>query len=114
MLPRRCRPMPVFCCPPDALHRSWDNSLPPALTIDPGDTVTFSTVDAQDGAIQAPSWATPRPATRDRGTQPTIPRGHPLSGPIAIRDAHPGDVLAVEVLEIVPDDWGWTRTWDNG
>ncbi|MGH2409243.1 MAG: acetamidase/formamidase family protein [Chloroflexota bacterium] len=106
--------MPTFACPPDALHRSWDNRLPPALVIDPGDTVTFSTVDAADGAVEAPTWATPRPPTRDLGTQSSIRRGHPLSGPIAIRGAGPGDVLAIEVLEIVPHDWGWTGSGDNG
>jgi len=33
---------------------------------------------------------------------------NPVSGPVYVRDARPGDVLAVEVLEFRPRDWGWT------
>ena len=101
-------------CPPDAFHRSWDKRLPPVLSVELGDTVTFSTSDALDGVMEPPDWATPHPPTRDRGTQPTIPRGHPLSGPVAVRGACPGDVLVVEVLEIALAEWGWTATGDHG
>jgi acetamidase/formamidase len=106
--------VPRYQCPPNALHRAWDNRLPPALTVAPGDTVTFSTADALDGDVAAPAWATPRPPTRHLGVQPAIPRGHTLSGPVAMRGAGPGDILVVEVLEVTPDEWGWTRTSDNG
>lgn len=101
-------------CPAVALHRAWDNALPPALSIDPGDQVTFSTVDAQDGAIPPPPWAESRPPSRDWGVQPTIRRGHPLSGPVVVRGAEPGDLLAVRVLAVTPHDWGWTATGENG
>jgi acetamidase/formamidase len=35
-------------------------------------------------------------------------RGHCLTGPIAVRGAKPGDVLAVRFHALRPDDWGWT------
>jgi acetamidase/formamidase len=35
-------------------------------------------------------------------------RGHCLTGPIAVRGARPGDVLAVRFVSMRPDDWGWT------
>ena len=41
-------------------------------------------------------------------SHPSVSPGHPLCGPIALRDAQPGDTLAVEVLSIVPHAWGWT------
>jgi acetamidase/formamidase len=106
--------VPHHSCPFDALHRAWDNGLPPALTIDPGDTVVFSTADAGGGRIPAPEWAPPSPSIRDLGVHPTIRPGHPLSGPVAIRGAHPGDVLAVEVLDVTPREWGWTGISENG
>jgi acetamidase/formamidase len=31
-----------------------------------------------------------------------------VSGPVFVKDARPGDVLAVEILELRPGDWGWT------
>ena len=33
---------------------------------------------------------------------------NPVSGPVEVRGARPGDVLAVEILEFAPRDWGWT------
>lgn len=107
--------MPTFECPLDALYRAWDNSLPPALTIDPGDTVTFYTVDAGDGGFTAPAWALERPPSRERGRQPsTVRAGHPLCGPIAVHGARPGDTLVVDVLGIVVHDWGWTAIGPHG
>jgi acetamidase/formamidase len=35
-------------------------------------------------------------------------RGHCLTGPIAVRGAKPGDVLAVHIVSAVPGEWGWT------
>src|SRR5206468_12483629 len=33
---------------------------------------------------------------------------NPVSGPVFVKGARPGDVLAVELLEFRPPDWGWT------
>jgi acetamidase/formamidase len=33
---------------------------------------------------------------------------NPVSGPVEVRGAQPGDTLAVEILEFKPRDWGWT------
>jgi acetamidase/formamidase len=41
--------------PAKRLHFAWDNSLPPVLEIDPGDTVTFDTWDAS-GHLGQRSW----------------------------------------------------------
>ena len=35
-------------------------------------------------------------------------KGHCLTGPIEVRGAVPGDVLAVRFASLRPDDWGWT------
>jgi len=100
--------MPTFHCPPDAIHRAWDNSLTPALTIDPGDTVMFATVDASNGSIAAPSWVSSVPRRHDGREPTTVAAAHPLCGPIAVRGAHRNDTLVVDILSIVPDAWGWT------
>ena len=34
---------------------------------------------------------------------------HPLTGPVYIKDAGPGDLLEIEYLEITPQPHGWTR-----
>ena len=35
-------------------------------------------------------------------------RVYPLSGPIAVNGAEPGDTLAIEILDIHTQGWGWT------
>ena len=35
----------------DRIHTVWDQGLPPALHVRPGDTVTFQTLDASDGNV---------------------------------------------------------------
>ncbi|MDB5057429.1 MAG: putative acetamidase/formamidase [Chloroflexi bacterium] len=99
----------------EALHRAWNRDLPPVLTVDPGDTVVFSTIDAADGKIPAPTWAAAPPNSSAWGVHPLeVESGHPICGPVAIRGAEPGDTLVVEVLEIVPNSWGWTAIGDHG
>jgi len=36
------------------------------------------------------------------------PRGHCLTGPIEVRGAQPGDLIALRLGSLLPDDWGWT------
>ncbi len=84
------------------VHKAWDNSLTPRLTVSSGDTIHFDTRDAAD------YYYSP-----DSSHQSVIERGpfvgHPLTGPVHVRDAAPGDVLAVEVLEVKPAlGFGWT------
>jgi acetamidase/formamidase len=84
------------------VHYAWDNSLAPRLQIDPGDTVIFDTRDAADFYY---SRASTHADVLARGPF----RGHPLTGPVLVRGARPGDVLVVDVLEMRPAlDFGWT------
>ena len=84
------------------VHYEWNNAIPPRLQIDPGDTVVFQTRDAADGYY---SRASTHADVVNRGPF----RGHPLTGPVQVRGAEPGDVLVVEVLDVRPAaDFGWT------
>ncbi len=86
----------------ETIHQEWDNAIPPRLTIDPGDTVVF---DTRDAANRFYSRSSTHQDVLDRGPF----RGHPLTGPVRIRGAQPGDTLVVDVVEVVPAlDFGWT------
>jgi acetamidase/formamidase len=86
----------------ETVHREWNNALAPRLTIDPGDTVVFDTRDAADGYYSSKSTHSDVLA---RGPF----RGHPLTGPAAVRGARPGDLLTVEILDVKPAAaFGWT------
>ncbi len=88
------------------LHGSFSRDLPPALTIDPGDTVRFRTLDAGWGLEPRLAYNVP-----GRMFFPRVPErddGHALCGPVEIRGAQPGMVLEVQIKDIRPGLWGWT------
>ena len=84
----------------DTVHYVWDRSLAPRLTIASGDTVVVACRDSSDGYYRRGMTAA------DVGKR--VPKGHPLSGPIAVSGARPGDALQIDVLELVPGDLGYT------
>jgi acetamidase/formamidase len=83
------------------IHTKWNNALPPAVVVQPGDVVHCWTQEVTNGQI------TPGCAAE------AIPRLnfdeiYPLAGPIAVEGAEPGDTLVVDILAVTPDDWGFT------
>jgi acetamidase/formamidase len=91
------------------LHGHWSRDLPPVLTIDPGDTVQFRTLDAAWG-IERPTQPG-RPDIQFSPRDPELDAGHALCGPVAIRGAQPGQVLAVTVEALQVGAWGWNLAW---
>ncbi len=87
--------------PDDVVHYQWDHSLPPALEIDPDDTVVFTFRDVTDNQI------TPNSTAADIANL-DWDRIYPLAGPVFVKGAQPGDTLEVEILDLHPLGWGWT------
>jgi acetamidase/formamidase len=85
----------------DVVHYCWDNSIPPRLEIESGDTIVFQCRDAGDG------WYTWSSTTAD--VMGRVSKGHPLTGPVLVKGARPGDVLQVEILELSPGELGFTQ-----
>jgi acetamidase/formamidase len=79
----------------------WDNAAQPALEIESAEVVELEAADASGGQLSAESTAADV-AGMDLG------RVNPITGPVFVRGAEPGDVLAVEILELRPKPWGWT------
>jgi len=84
------------------VHHVWDNAIPPRIEIDPGDTVVFRCRDSSDGYY--------RRGMTSADVARRVSKGHPLTGPVGIRGARPGDVLQVDVRELVPGDLGTPRS----
>ena len=82
-------------------HTGWDNSLEPVSELLPGDTVTLETLDASGGQLSASSTVADVTAL-DFG------KINPVTGPVRILGAEPGDALSVKILELKPSGWGWT------
>src|SRR5207302_6254815 len=74
-------------------HGSFDRDRPPILTIDPGDTVVFRTLDSSWGKVGEWMFDLPLPAFVNESGRDTT--GHALCGPVFIRGSEPGDVLEV-------------------
>jgi formamidase len=86
---------------PYRCHTRWHPDIPPALTCAPGDEILMETRDAVDGQFTSDSSHADVIAT-DRTVV------HPLTGPVRVEGAEPGDVLVVEILEIAPASFGYT------
>jgi acetamidase/formamidase len=82
-------------------HYGWDRSIAPVLTVAPGDVVTIETIDASGGQLVAASTVE-AVAALDFG------RVNPVTGPIHVDGAEPGDALKVTLLDFAPAGWGWT------
>ena len=82
-------------------HNVWDRSVAPVARIAPGDTLVVELENASGGQLHADSGASTL-ATLDFG------RVNPVTGPIFVEGARPGDALVVEILELEVDGWGWT------
>ncbi|MCA9984721.1 MAG: acetamidase/formamidase family protein [Anaerolineales bacterium] len=88
------------------VHHYFDNSYEPRLVIQPGDTVSFACREASDKQI------TPETTSEMLATRKRMP-GHPLTGPVYVDGAQPGDVLAVEILNFAHQGWGWNSHSPN-
>jgi formamidase len=97
--------VPVPCAedPLRTCHNRWHPDIPDAADASPGDTVIFETRDAFDN----PFNRTSTPATVAAANLNLI---HPLTGPLHVRGAKRGDVLAVTMIDVGPgpDNFGYT------
>jgi formamidase len=84
-------------------HNRWHPDLEPIASIDPGEEVVFEVRDSRDGEL-----------TRSSGHGDLLdipPLAHPLTGPLEVRGAKPGDLLELEILGYETDSFGWTAIW---
>ena len=83
-------------------HNRWHPDIPPLVEVDPGEEVVLETRDASDCQIK-PGMTVADLTTLDAKV------AHPLTGPVYIKGARPGDLLEIEYLDILPQPAGWTR-----
>ena len=83
---------------PETGHNRWHEAIEPVVEADPGDTVVYETRDAFDGQLH------PRSSAEDMSGLALGPV-HPLTGPVFVKGAEPGDLLEAEVVAIEADPW---------
>jgi acetamidase/formamidase len=90
------------------IHGTFSKDYPPLLTIDPGDSVRYRTLDAR-WQIEPP----PEPGKLGQQLERDKEKdgGHCLVGPVAIRGAKVGMTLVVHIQRIDVGTWGWSVPW---
>lgn len=82
-------------------HNRWHPDIEPVAEVEPGQVVGLETRDAFDGFIS--------PATTAADLQnANLGVVHPLTGPVYVKGAQPGDILEVTLVEVEPQPFGFT------
>lgn len=90
----------------DTLYYEISRHNPPALSLEPGESVRVETQDTFNGLVQKQG---------DRRDLEKQPNGNPQSGPIFVEGAEKGDTLAIYIDKIEPrtgqaaNDMTWAR-----
>ena len=82
-------------------HFGWDNSFTPVERVAPGTTLEFECHDSSNGHFTKDS------VVADVTSMP-FDRINPVSGPVFVEGAMPGDVLKVTIDSFKPSGFGWT------
>src|SRR5260370_41973738 len=87
----------------DHIHHGWNNAFPPRLTIAPGETIHFETKDASSGQLS-------RTSTAADVAKLDLAFVNPVTAPVFVDGAKPGDALNVTVLSFKPSGRSCTGT----
>ncbi|CAM5773533.1 acetamidase [Labrys miyagiensis] len=82
-------------------HFGWDRANAPVLTIEPGKTIEFECLDSSGGQLTPSSKL-------DDVSRLDFARINPVTGPIRVEGARPGDALKVTIEAFKPSGFGWT------
>jgi acetamidase/formamidase len=88
------------------VHGHFSADLEAVVTIDPGDSIAFASIDAGWGLEPAKPGSSERRRFEPR--DPRLDDGHPLIGPVEVRGARAGQTLAVRVDELRVGSYGFT------
>jgi formamidase len=83
---------------PETGHNRWHEAIEPVVEVDPGDTMVYETRDAFDGQLN-------RESTAEDVENLDLSGVHPLTGPVFVKGAEPGDLLEVKLVAVEADPW---------
>ncbi|MCE7991999.1 MAG: acetamidase/formamidase family protein [Roseivirga sp.] len=94
-------PEPQYTLTTEQTHNKFSNTIEPVLTVSSGAIIEAFTEEATDGQLALNS------TTEDVANVSFEPI-HPITGPVFVEGAQPGDVIAVTLHKIEAGEWGWT------
>lgn len=81
----------------------YSNNMEPEAHAVPGEVVEFDVADCFSGKLK----------TEDSMPEIADDEFNPITGPLYLDGAEPGDTLAVDILDIQTEDHGWVTTGDR-
>lgn len=94
-------PDPDYSLSADQTHSRWSSAIEPVLKVESGAIVEVNTEEASDQQL------TPESTVEDINNLSFDPI-HPLTGPVYVEGAEPGDMLKVKLHKVELGTWGWT------
>jgi amidase len=93
----------------DRIQYAFDRHPPAVLRVAPGEAFEVETEDSRTGLTRTPETTTPEfvKSLRSKGSY----YGNPVTGPVWIEGAAPGDVLAVRIHSMECDTLGYFGYW---
>tara|TARA_R110002049_G_scaffold307706_1_gene508998 strand:+ start:4459 stop:5547 length:1089 start_codon:yes stop_codon:yes gene_type:complete len=91
---------PQYTLTKDQTHNKFSSTIEPILRVKSGAIIEAFTEDAFDEQFNINS-------TVEDLKNFNLDLVHPLTGPVYVEDAQPGDVLKITLHEIEVGDWGW-------
>jgi formamidase len=82
-------------------HNRWHPAIEPMVRVGDGDEVVIHTRNGFDNQITFGMEASELAGV-------SLGRGHALTGPVYVEGAEPGDLLAVDILDVIPHTEGFT------
>ena len=102
----RVVPEPQYTLGDENTHNKFSSTIPPTLRVPSGAVVEVLTREATGGQLDPDS-------TLEDLANVSWDAVHPLTGPIYVEGAEPGDVLAVTLHELEVRGWAWTSFAPN-
>ena len=87
---------------PETGHNRWHPDVPPIIEVGENENIVIDTRDASDGQMTRSTVVEDLEAMDQKVS-------HPLTGPIYVNGAEPGDLLEIEYVDIFPQPYGFTR-----
>lgn len=82
-------------------HFGWDHTIPPKMVISSGAVIEIETLDSSAGQLKVTS-------TLEDLVALDFTKVNPVTGPIFIEGAEPGDAVQITFQEFNTAGWGWT------
>jgi formamidase len=91
----------AHCADDPRCFNRYHPAIPMVMNANPGDYITFETRDALDSDLTLDS-------VNEDVSAVDLNLVHPMTGPVHINGAQRGDVLAITLIDIEPDEFGYT------